>query len=215
MHPTARGALTARVPRGTDSDGAHLTAVRLLTARVGVLTWNRRPQAMPGRGPRTCGRAHGPRQSRRLPGGHAGRAPGRQGPDRLGPPAGRARPAPAGCLNRSVWQSVDLRMVPGREPAQAAFRDDGSDRHEPVQATGCARTASGLAGGRASERAGGRAGGRGRAGGLAGAGGRAGRRGRRAAGRSRLRASWRARGARTVGGRVGGRAVYSCARIRD
>ena len=47
--------LTACVPRGTDSDGAHLTAVRLLTARVGVLTWNRRPQAMPGRGPRTCG----------------------------------------------------------------------------------------------------------------------------------------------------------------
>jgi hypothetical protein len=87
-HPTARGALTARVPRGTDSDGAsltaarlqlwgtdlglmacvprgtdsdgaHLTAVRLPTARVAVLTWNRRPQAMPGRGPRTCGR--GPR----------------------------------------------------------------------------------------------------------------------------------------------------------
>ncbi len=90
-HPTARGALTARVPRGTDSDGASLTAarlqlwgtdsrltacvprgtdsdgayltavgaVRLLTARAGVLTWNRRPQVMPGRGPRTCGR--GPR----------------------------------------------------------------------------------------------------------------------------------------------------------
>ncbi len=51
--------LTACVPRGTDSDGAHLTAMRLLTARVGVLTWNRRPQAMPGRGLRTCGR--GPR----------------------------------------------------------------------------------------------------------------------------------------------------------
>jgi len=28
-HPTARGALTARVPRGTDSDGASLTAARL------------------------------------------------------------------------------------------------------------------------------------------------------------------------------------------
>ena len=51
--------LTACVPRGTDSDGAHLTAGRLPIARVGVLTWNRRPQAMPGRGPRTCGR--GPR----------------------------------------------------------------------------------------------------------------------------------------------------------
>jgi hypothetical protein len=24
-----------------------------------------------------------------------------------------------------VWQSVDLRMVPGRQPAQAAFRNDG------------------------------------------------------------------------------------------
>jgi hypothetical protein len=28
-HPTARGVLTARVPRGTDSDGASLTAARL------------------------------------------------------------------------------------------------------------------------------------------------------------------------------------------
>jgi hypothetical protein len=28
-HPTARGGLTARVPRGTDSDGARLTAARL------------------------------------------------------------------------------------------------------------------------------------------------------------------------------------------
>jgi hypothetical protein len=39
----------------TRPDGAHLTAVFLLTVRVGVLMWNRRPQAMPGRGPRTCG----------------------------------------------------------------------------------------------------------------------------------------------------------------
>jgi hypothetical protein len=115
-HPTARGALTARVPRGTDSDGAHLTAVRLLTARVGVLTWNRRPQAMPGRGPRTCGRAHGPHPSRRLRGGHAGRAPGRQGPERLGPLTGRARPAPAGGLNRSKGQYVSLGAAVCRSP---------------------------------------------------------------------------------------------------
>jgi hypothetical protein len=50
--------LTACVPWGTDSDGAHLTAVRLLTARAGVPTWNRRPQVMPGRGQRNCGRAN-------------------------------------------------------------------------------------------------------------------------------------------------------------
>ncbi len=87
-HPTARGGLTARVPRGIDSDGAHLTAVRLLTTRVGVLTWNRRPQAMPGRGPRTCG--WGPRVAPEQASLRAPR-PGTLGAARWSCPAGAGR----------------------------------------------------------------------------------------------------------------------------
>jgi len=96
-HPTARGALTARAPRGTDSDGAHLTAVRLLTARVGVLTWNRRPQAMPGRGPRTCGRGPRAAPEQTTPGRARRQSPRAPGPGTLG---AAHWPSPAGAGRR-------------------------------------------------------------------------------------------------------------------
>jgi hypothetical protein len=108
-HLTARGALTARVPRGTDSDGAsltavrlqpwgtdlrltacvprgadsdgaHLTAVRLPTARAGILRWNRRPQAMPGRGPRACGRGQRAAPEQATPGRARWQSPWAPGP---------------------------------------------------------------------------------------------------------------------------------------
>ncbi len=129
-HPTARGALTARVPRGTDSDGAsltaallqlwgtefttdlrltacvprgtdsdgaHLTAVCLLTARVGVLTWDRLPQVMPGRGARTCGRGPRAAPEQATPGRACWQSPRAPGPGTLG----AARwPSPAGAGRR-------------------------------------------------------------------------------------------------------------------
>ena len=66
----------------------------LPTARAGVLTWNRRPQAMPGRGPRTCGR--GPRVAlvQAAPGRACWPSPRAPGPGTLG---GADRwPSPAG-----------------------------------------------------------------------------------------------------------------------
>ena len=50
--------------------------------------------------------------------GHALAEPGRRRPA-----AGTARRV---STFRSVWQSVDLRMVPGRQPAQAEFQNDDS-----------------------------------------------------------------------------------------
>ena len=119
--PTARGALTARVPRGTDSDGAHLTAVRLLTVRVGVLTWNRRPQAMPGRGPRTCG--WGPRVApeQTTPGRARPQSPRAPGPGTLG---AAHWPSPAGAGRRPEPLEGSVRFarcgslsISGRQPA--------------------------------------------------------------------------------------------------
>jgi hypothetical protein len=123
-HPTARGALTARVPRGTDSDGAHPPAVRLLTARVGVLTWDRRPQAMPGRGPRTCSPRVGPRvapeqatpgrarwKSTRAPG------PGSLGAARWSGPTGAGRlPEPLGVAVCRPPDGPGPSAGPGRIP---------------------------------------------------------------------------------------------------
>ena len=123
-HPTARGALTARVPRGTDSDGAHPPAVRLLTARVGVLTWDRRPQAMPGRGPRICSPRVGPRvapeqatpgrarwKSTRAPG------PGSLGAARWSGPTGAGRlPEPLGVAVCRPPDGPGPSAGPGRIP---------------------------------------------------------------------------------------------------
>ena len=58
--------------------------------------------------------AYGPHPSKRLPGGHAGRAPGRPGPERLRSLASRVWPETAGGQNRPKDQNASLGLEASR-----------------------------------------------------------------------------------------------------